>query len=254
MQGREFGGTKRRRLGHEMFTQEFLVLDHARVRAAGKSPRPCAIIPEARRARPADRRQKSDARRLPLSAGRSLEDFTLFIIGRRRHRIEGRKIKRIDVGEIARPDLCASAFGIAGKLAPDFLPAVAETKPAGRAQSSDGAATMIGRRGRLCHFFKDSSSRGSFCERRHRRKCGPRRAELADRAFHLELDQALQLDAVFHRELADEIVHESVHAQAHGLRFGQAALLHVKDLLGADLATLASCCTELPVPRTVIAG
>src|SRR2546423_71941 len=59
---------------------------------------------------------------------------------------------------------------------------------------------------------------------------------LADRAFHLKLDQALQLHAVFHRELANEIVDESVHAQAHGLRFGQPALLHVKDLLGAYLA------------------
>ena len=59
---------------------------------------------------------------------------------------------------------------------------------------------------------------------------------LSDRAFHLQLDQALQLDAVFHRELADEIVDETVHAQAHGLRFGQAALLHVEDLFGAHLA------------------
>ena len=59
---------------------------------------------------------------------------------------------------------------------------------------------------------------------------------LSDRAFHLQLDQALELDAVFHRELADEIVDETVHAQAHGLRFTQAALLHVKNLLGADLA------------------
>src|SRR5438128_9407215 len=60
--------------------------------------------------------------------------------------------------------------------------------------------------------------------------------QLADRAFHLELDQALELDGVFHRELADEIVDETVDTQAHGLRFAQAALLHVEDLLGADLA------------------
>src|SRR5205807_9998455 len=59
---------------------------------------------------------------------------------------------------------------------------------------------------------------------------------LADRAFHLKLDQALELDAVFHRELPDEIVHETVYAQAHRLRLGQTALLHVKNLLGADLA------------------
>src|ERR1700704_4385544 len=60
--------------------------------------------------------------------------------------------------------------------------------------------------------------------------------DLSDRAFHLQLDQALELDAVFHGELADEIVDKAVDAQAHGLRFGQAALLHVKDLFGADLA------------------
>src|SRR5438046_4826898 len=59
---------------------------------------------------------------------------------------------------------------------------------------------------------------------------------LSDRTFHLKLDQALELDAVFHREVADEIVHEPVDAQAHGLRFAQAALLHVENLLGAHLA------------------
>jgi len=59
---------------------------------------------------------------------------------------------------------------------------------------------------------------------------------LSDRAFHLELDQAFQLDRVFHRKLADEIVDEPVHTQAHRLGFGQTALLHVKDLFGADLA------------------
>src|SRR6266853_5167997 len=60
-------------------------------------------------------------------------------------------------------------------------------------------------------------------------------SELADRAFHFELDQTLELDRVLHRKLADEIVDESVHAQTHGLGFTQAALLHVKDLVGRDL-------------------
>src|SRR5216110_2595790 len=60
-------------------------------------------------------------------------------------------------------------------------------------------------------------------------------SELADRAFHFELDQTLELDRILHRKLADEIVNKSVHAQAHGLRFTQAALLHVKDLLGRNL-------------------
>ena len=60
--------------------------------------------------------------------------------------------------------------------------------------------------------------------------------ELSDRAFHLQLDQPFELDAVFHRELADEIVDETVDAQAHRLRLGEAALLHVKNLLRAHLA------------------
>src|SRR5205814_3544972 len=60
--------------------------------------------------------------------------------------------------------------------------------------------------------------------------------KLSNRAFHLKLDQALELDAVFHRELANEIVDESVHAQAHRLRFGQPALLHIENLLRAYLA------------------
>jgi hypothetical protein len=38
------------------------------------------------------------------------------------------------------------------------------------------------------------------------------RARLSDRAFHLQLDQAFELDAVFHGELTDEIVDETVDA------------------------------------------
>src|SRR4051812_12357286 len=59
---------------------------------------------------------------------------------------------------------------------------------------------------------------------------------LTDRAFHLQLDQSFELDAIFHRELTHQIVHESVYAKAHRLCLGQAALLHVKDLFGAHLA------------------
>src|ERR1700687_890276 len=62
------------------------------------------------------------------------------------------------------------------------------------------------------------------------------RKKLSDRAFHLELDQSFQFDRVFHRKLTNEVVNKAVHAQAHRLRFGQTALLHVKDLFGADLA------------------
>src|SRR5881409_1463566 len=66
------------------------------------------------------------------------------------------------------------------------------------------------------------------------RICEARR--LPDRAFHLQLDQPFELDAVFHRELADEIVDETVHAQTHGLRLAETALLHVENLLRAHLA------------------
>ena len=59
---------------------------------------------------------------------------------------------------------------------------------------------------------------------------------LPDRAFHLQLDQPFEFDAVFHGELPDEIVDEPVHAQAHRLRLAQTALLHVENLLRANLA------------------
>ena len=59
---------------------------------------------------------------------------------------------------------------------------------------------------------------------------------LPDRAFHLELDQPFELDAVFHGELAHEIIHEPIHAQTHRLRLAQTSLLHVENLLRADLA------------------
>src|SRR5436309_3621839 len=63
-----------------------------------------------------------------------------------------------------------------------------------------------------------------------------RRKRLPHRAFHLQLDQPLELDAVFHGELADEIVDETVHAQTHRLRLAETALLHIENLLGAYLA------------------
>src|SRR2546429_6054225 len=81
-------------------------------------------------------------------------------------------------------------------------------------------------------FFDFAAAKGisNFCRNNSQDR------QLSDRAFHLQLDQAFELDAVFHGELADEIVDESVYAQAHSLRFAQTALLHVEDLFGADLA------------------
>src|SRR5581483_3780436 len=59
---------------------------------------------------------------------------------------------------------------------------------------------------------------------------------LSDRTFHLQFDQPFELDTVFHGELADEIVDETIDAQAHRLRLAEAALLHVENLFGAHLA------------------
>ena len=52
---------------------------------------------------------------------------------------------------------------------------------------------------------------------------------LADAAFHFEVDEAFKFDAVFHRELAGEVVDEAVDGEAHCLAFGETALLHVED-------------------------
>src|SRR6478735_1423170 len=52
---------------------------------------------------------------------------------------------------------------------------------------------------------------------------------LTDAALHLEVDESFQLHGVFHRELAGEVVDEAVDGEAHGLRLGEAALLHVED-------------------------
>src|SRR5476651_2593021 len=58
---------------------------------------------------------------------------------------------------------------------------------------------------------------------------------LTDAPFHLEVDQALQLDGVLHRELPGQVVDESVDGEAHRLPLGQPALLHVEDLVRAHL-------------------
>ena len=59
---------------------------------------------------------------------------------------------------------------------------------------------------------------------------------LTDGAFHFEVDEAFEFHAVFHGEFADKIVDKAVDREAHGLAFGEAALLHVENLFFADLA------------------
>lgn len=57
---------------------------------------------------------------------------------------------------------------------------------------------------------------------------------LTDGAFHLELDEAFEFDAVLHWEFANEIVNKTVNGEAHCLGFGYAALHHVKNLFFID--------------------
>src|SRR3954453_2781636 len=77
-------------------------------------------------------------------------------------------------------------------------------------------------------------TRTAVTDRRYSKFVRPE--SLPDGAFHLELDQSFKLDTVFHGELADEIVDETIHAQAHRLRLAQTSLLHVKNLFCANLA------------------
>src|SRR3954469_16054277 len=58
---------------------------------------------------------------------------------------------------------------------------------------------------------------------------------LANRALHLELDQAVHLDRVLHRQLLDDRLDEAVDDQLRGLLLGNAVRLEVEELLVADL-------------------
>ena len=58
----------------------------------------------------------------------------------------------------------------------------------------------------------------------------------ADRAFHLQREQAIQLDRVLHRQLFGEGLEEAVDDHRLGLGFGQPAALQIEQLLVGDLA------------------
>src|SRR5262245_25711867 len=58
---------------------------------------------------------------------------------------------------------------------------------------------------------------------------------LADRAFHLELDQAVELHRVLHRELAGDGLDEPVHDHRGGLCFGQTSAHEIEELVVAHL-------------------
>src|SRR3954463_10397318 len=57
----------------------------------------------------------------------------------------------------------------------------------------------------------------------------------ANGALHLELDEAVHLDRVLHRELLDDRLDEAVDDQLAGLLLGEPARHQVEELLLADL-------------------
>src|SRR4051812_45616534 len=59
---------------------------------------------------------------------------------------------------------------------------------------------------------------------------------LADRTFHLELDEPVELQRVLHRQLARDRLDEAAHDHRHRLVLGHAAAHQVEQLVLADLA------------------
>src|SRR6266536_2069520 len=59
--------------------------------------------------------------------------------------------------------------------------------------------------------------------------------ELADGAFHLQLDEAVHLDRVLERQLLRDRLDEAGHHHRGGLRLGEPARHQVEELLFADL-------------------
>ena len=60
------------------------------------------------------------------------------------------------------------------------------------------------------------------------------RRQLANRAFHLELDQAVHLDGVLHRQLFHERLDETVDDHGAGFSFCEPAAGEIEQLLFAD--------------------
>src|SRR3954471_3244190 len=77
------------------------------------------------------------------------------------------------------------------------------------------------------------AAREAARSRRAARKSGT--VALANRALHLELDQAVHLDRVLHRQLLDDRLDEAVHDQLAGLLLADAMRHQVEELLVADL-------------------
>jgi hypothetical protein len=58
------------------------------------------------------------------------------------------------------------------------------------------------------------------------------------RAFHLELDQPVQLDRVLHRQLLHDRLHEAVDDHLRGASSSMPRLMQVEELVLAELETV----------------
>src|ERR671912_2150273 len=94
------------------------------------------------------------------------------------------------------------------------------------------------RRSRSCITFPRSENRGEPSKRaRPTKPCSSICSfdPLTDRAFHLQLDQAVQLDGVLQRKLLRDGLDEAVDDHRDGLLLGEPAALEVEELVFPDL-------------------
>src|SRR5215211_7252044 len=103
------------------------------------------------------------------------------------------------------------------------------------------------RRSRSCITFPRSENRGESSKRtRPTKPCSSicSFGSLADRAFHLQLDQAVQLDGVLQRKLLGYRLDKAVDDHRDGLFLGEPAAHEVEELVLTDLR---DCCLVLGV-------
>src|ERR671911_3037831 len=94
------------------------------------------------------------------------------------------------------------------------------------------------RRSRSCITFPRSENRGEPSKRaRPTKPCSSICSfdPLADRAFHLQLDQAVQLDGVLQRKLLRDGLDKAVDDHRYGFLFGESAAHEVEELVFTDL-------------------
>src|SRR5215217_1028691 len=109
---------------------------------------------------------------------------------------------------------------------------------AAKASSENFASEVNSQPGVPLNCGRSSEAASSAArERRSASHCGSRTevCRSANGALHLELDEAVHLDRVLHRELLDDRLDEAVDDQLAGLVLGDAAAHQVEELLLADL-------------------